>query len=178
MPLDHNSKLDSIHLIALCLSAYLKADDRSFQDVAEHIVNELKELETTGIEISPGNYLKAALINTSHDNLGGNSILGFVECFVATYSCRLCECTREEIQGAFVEDSTKMRQKSDYDELIHQLEDRQCTNIKGIKAYCVLNKLEFYHMMENRSVDLMHDVNEGTISILNNLCHRIIICNC
>lgn len=161
MPLEENSKLDSIHLVALCPAVYLKADDRSFQDIAEHIVFELKELETIGIEISPGNFLKAALINTSHDNLGGNSILGYVECFVATNSCRLCECTKDELQRTFVEDSTKMRQKSDYDELIHKLGDERCTNIKGIKTFCVLNRLQFYHMLENRSVDLMHDLNEG-----------------
>lgn len=164
MPLDYNSKLDSIHLVALCPSAYLKADDRSFQDIAEHVVNELKELETIGVEVSSGNYIKAALVNTSHDNLGGNSILGYVECFVATNSCRLCECTREEIQKTFIEIPSKMRQKSDYNELIHQLENQDGSNVRGIKMFCVLNNLKFYHMMENRSVDLMHDMNEGKFS--------------
>lgn len=166
MPPQLNSKLDSVYLVALCPSAYLKQNERSFQEIAQEIVQDLKILETSGIEISPGQFLRGTLTNTSHDNLGGNSILGFVECFVATNSCRQCECTKDEIQNVFVEDPSKMRRKEEYEDAIMQIDDdsSKVLNIKGVKMYCVLNNLEFYHMLENRSVDLMHDVNEGTNS--------------
>lgn len=163
MPLHSNSKLDSIYLVALCAAAYLKTGGHSFQDIAKLIVQDLKQLETIGIEISPGVFLKGTLVFTSHDNLGGNSILGLVECFVANYSCRICECKKEDLQGLFVEDVDKLRKKENYLGLIRELEEDEsnANNIKGIKTYCSLNDLEFYHMFENRSVDLMHDVNEG-----------------
>lgn len=88
-------------------------------------------------------------------------MLGFVECFVATHSCCNCECSKDELQTTFVEDPNKMRRKEDYPQLIQQLKEEQLANVKGIKKFCVLNNLESFHMMENRSVDLMHDLNEG-----------------
>lgn len=157
-----NSKLPFVYLGALCPAAYLKRDGRTFQDIAQLFVQELSILETIGIEISPGNFLKGTLINTAFDNLGGNGILGFVECFVANYPCRICECARDEFQGLFVEDVGKLRKKEEYIDLIRELEDESDgVNIKGIKAYSVLNDLKYFHMFDNRAVDLMHDMNEG-----------------
>lgn len=46
--------------------------------------------------------------------------------------------------------------------MIRELEDESDgVNIKGIKAYSVLNDLKYFHMFDNRAVDLMHDMNEG-----------------
>lgn len=161
LPPQTNSKLDAIHLVALCPSAYLKQDDRTFQDIADVIRNDLSILETTGVEISPGIYLKGTLVNIVGDNLGISTMLGFVECFVATYSCRNCECVKDELQTTFTEVPSKMRKKEDYHNLIQQLDEGRVANVKGIKKFCVLNKLKWFHMMENKSVDLMHDINEG-----------------
>lgn len=161
LPPQTNSKLEAIHLVALCPSAYLKQDGRTFQDIADVIRSDLSKLETTGVEISPGIYLKGALVNISGDNLGMSIMLGFVECFVASYPCRNCECLKDELQTTFVEDPSKMRKKEYYPNLIQQLDEGGVANVKGIKRFCVFNKLKWFHMMENKSVDLMHDLNEG-----------------
>lgn len=164
MPPEFNSRLGSIHLVALCLTANMKADDCSFDDVAKHILYDLQQLETVGIEIAHGNFLKGTLVHTSHDNLGGNQILGFVESFVAENCCRICECNRSsDFQTLFREDSNKLRQKSSYENQTDQLSECSDTVIKGIKRYCILNNLKYFHMLENPAVDLMHDVNEGVI---------------
>lgn len=152
MPPQFNSKLDSVNLIALCEAIHMKPGDQLFQDIAKHFVNDLLKLETIVIEVTPGKFLKGTLINTSHDNLGGNSIMGFVKFFVATYSCRICKTTKQ---------FETIRRKEDYGNTIKLLEEGIEENIKGIKKYCVLNDLKFYHILENHSVDFMHDLNEG-----------------
>lgn len=163
MPLEFNSRLNSIHLVALCLTENMKASDCSFDDVAKHIISDIHELEDNGIEISPGNRIKGTLVHTSHDNLGGNQILGFVESFIAENCCRICECDRSiDFQTLFREDSNKLRRKSSYENQA-SLSERSDTVIKGIKHYCILNDLKYFHMLDNTAVDLMHDMNEGVI---------------
>lgn len=80
-PPEFNSKLQNIYSLAFCETVHLKPDDCSINDVLQHFVKELKVLETNGLGIFNGKYLKGTLINTSHDNLGGNGMLGYVECF-------------------------------------------------------------------------------------------------
>lgn len=181
MPPHINSKLNSIYLIALCEAVHLKSDDHSIEDINRMIVNEMQILETKGVEILPGEYLKGTLVNTSNDNLGANGMFGYVECFQANYPCRLCSCLRDDMQQLFVEDVNLMRTKAEYNDIVKQLEDLNINsttnNIKGIKRYCAFNDLSYYHMLDNKSVDLMHDLNEGKLQFLSiqideNLNHR------
>lgn len=37
---------------------------------------------------------------------------------------------------------------------------------QGVRRYCVLNDLEYFHMFQNPTVDIMHDLNEGVIPFL------------
>lgn len=108
---------------------------------------------------------RAELINISADNLGANGICGFVECFVAKYYCRICELTAAECKTAVEEDPAKIRNKQAYDSVIESLDadnvDYKIT--KGVKKYCFFNDLKFFHILQNNSVDIMHDMNEGVI---------------
>lgn len=52
-----------VYLVALCEAMHLKASNRSFPDIAQHIVNDLEKLETVGVNISPGKYSKGAPMN-------------------------------------------------------------------------------------------------------------------
>lgn len=46
---------------------------------------------------------------------------------------------------------------------------------KGIKQYCLLSDLNYFHVIKNRCADPMHDLNEGAISkLLRNLFHYCI----
>lgn len=119
----------------LCTTNNLKSGKVLFQNIVTHIVQDLKKLEETGIEISPQQFLKGTIMNTSHDNLGANNLFGFVECFVATYPCRLCECDRNTMQKLFVEDTQLMRRNETYDQHIRELDQAQNDNlnVKGVK---------------------------------------------
>lgn len=162
------SKLSNIHLVALIKSQDLKADCDAPDKVANKIVNELSILETTGIEIKTGQHLKGVLINISSDNLGANGIFGFVESFSATYYCRMCELNSTECKAVVEEISEKMRRTSTYQIHVDSLGDIGSKNpdyklSKGVKKFCVFNRLQNFHIFENSNVDVMHDINEGVI---------------
>lgn len=160
------SKLGNIHLVALAKSTDLKAGDAD--KIANKIVEELKLLETEGITIKSGRNLKAVLTNICSDNLGANSTFGFVECFNARYFCRMCELTSTECKSTPVEVPSKLRQKQEYASVVDYLNGMENENIdykatKGITKACVFNKLEHFHILDNCTVDVMHDMNEGVI---------------
>lgn len=162
------SRLDNIHLVALCNSEYLKNDFVNLDNILVHIVNEIKILESVGIVVN-GKEIKGTLVNVSFDNLGGNSCFGFSEGFNANYYCRICECHKEDCHSMTMEDKSKLRNKNDYNDMIALIQANRkidLTQSKGIKKYCILNDLNCFHILENLSVDLMHDVHEGIVPFL------------
>lgn len=166
VPERYRSRLDNIYLVALVVVEDTKHKLCSYDDVFKCIVDDLRVLETVGAQISPDITLKVALINISFDNLGGNSVYGIMECFVRDFYCRMCECDLSECAKGVREKSEKMRKMSDYlkhIEHIKQNEKFSLDDTVGIKKYCVFNDLKYFHIFENFSVDIMHDINEGVI---------------
>lgn len=110
-----------------------------------------------------------ALVNFTFDNLGGNQVLGFAESPGVSYPCRTCLCTKEETQYVTVDQPDKHRTIDSYNEAIEIINnagniDYKAT--KGIREFCVLNELPDFHILDNLNADIMHDLCEGTISIL------------
>lgn len=99
LPPKHSSKLDNIFLVALCETINLKSI--TFDEIALHIVNEMKELETVGIMVD-GRILKGGLALFASDNLGANGSLGFVESF-NSFFCRWCEISKSDSMYATTE---------------------------------------------------------------------------
>lgn len=158
------SKLGNIYLVALVKSQDLKSGD--FEKVVNKIVSDLKILETIGITLKSGVNLKGVLVDISADNLGANGIFGFVECFVATYFCRICELSSAECKTTVEEVADKLRRKSTYNLIVDQLNDDEKADYKetkGIKKRCLFNNLQNFHILNNCTVDVMHDLNEGVI---------------
>lgn len=158
------SKQSNIHLVALAKSRDMKTGHADH--IANKIVDELKILETEGITISSGTKLNAVLVNVCSDNLGANSVFGFVESFKATYFCRICELSSAECKVTTQEIPEKIRKKRDYNatlELLHNNDIPDVKQTKGIKKACAFNRLDNFHILDNRTVDLMHDLNEGII---------------
>lgn len=168
MPPEFNSKLDSIYLVSLCNAKHFGGEE-STDDIVKLFLADVRVLETTGVQIDADHNLKGALINTSFDNLGGNSLFGFTESFSATYYCRLCELDKVECKTQFTEVEQKMRNNRNYMraiDIIKKSDQRDLKATKGISRYCPFNDLKFYNIFQNPSVDLMHDMNEGVIPVL------------
>lgn len=116
-------------------------------------------------------------MNVTFDNKEGNESLGYVGSFRAHYSCRICLMSKEECEHATKEDLSKYRNRDNYDEALRIIKDSTSVDFietKGIKYECSLNKLDYFHILNNYNVDLMHDIYEGIVRHL--LLHLIEYC--
>lgn len=137
------------------------------------IVTEINKLQTEGITLPDGSKLVGSLSNVTYDNLGGNECFGFVECFNATYYCRICEMPKRQCQTACAEIPELLRTKESLDNnrrILLQYQDRNekidFVKTMGLKNDCVLNEIPFFHITSNINVDVMHDICEGVIPFL------------
>lgn len=176
-PPEFVSKLDNMYLISLCDSKIV--EKHGCNSILEPFIRDLIFLETNGLLVD-GRLLKGTLVQVSFDNLGGNTIFGFTKGFNSTYYCRICICAIQQCRSNTVELVCKIRTKKHYEDQIMKI--RQAQGVKlalsetfGIANYCVLNDLNFYHIIDNRSQDIMHDIYEGAMPfILHKFFERLI----
>lgn len=165
MPPQFRSKLDNIFPFCICYSDDLKTKYTDINDIWRVVKKDISSLETKGITV--GDFtIRGTIVYVSFDNLGANLALGFVGCFVSTYYCRFCEMSITECRTKCREDRSKMRTLDSYNKALKCIRDSTKVDFKqtrGIKMKCVLNELIYWHMLINRSVDIMHDLNEGII---------------
>lgn len=154
-------------------SQNLDQNDTGLSDVLDVIVEDLRKIESFGIEIGNNQVIRGALINNAYDNLGGNILYGLIACFIRDFFCRHCECSKFECESLTTEDPAKMRNRSDYKKYMDIIEKAKkngkkvdLDESKGFKSECSLNKLQNFHILDNNSVDLMHDLPEGVIPYL------------
>lgn len=88
LPGEYSSRLKNIYLVALCNANDVKSEFTNIDNILRLIVKEIRSLETKGIELPDGSFMKARLMCTSFDNLGGNGCFGFAEGFNAKYFCK------------------------------------------------------------------------------------------
>ena len=158
LPPDLLSNLQSHFLLAV-----YKSDDAKtygIDVVLRPIVDELKTLERDGITVNTRNYqgvVKFSIVQVVGDNLGLNGILGYNESFSGNHVCRLCTVHRDVLRVQTQEDSKVLR---DVDSHKADLETNDPSKT-GLKRDSVLNSLSFYHVTDNKAVDIMHDILEG-----------------
>lgn len=133
----------------------------------------LNDIQTNGIAIISKQYKAAKLIPVLivGDNLGLNSMLGFVESFNSTFYCRFCKSQKKDMRVMPVEDTCTLRTEENY--------FLDCCIIDvprtGLKENSVWNQLLNFHVTENLSVDIMHDLLEGVCHYdLTNIVYKLI----
>jgi len=158
-----NSRLENIILNTLIYSCdRLKLSNK---EVFDAYLSEMKNLETTGFEVAVDGVtyqLYVVLVQVTGDNLGLNSILGYVESFTVAYPCRLCKANHQSFNARVTEDRSLMRTRHNYTEdvALHN------SSVTGIKDECCYNRLTYLHVVDNVYCDIMHDLLEG-LSICN-----------
>lgn len=155
--------MKKIFLVALFRASDLNDANITYDSFFSPIISELKFLENTGIIVN-GQTIYGTLTSLSHDNLGANQMLGFVSSFRSTNFCRICLMTKSDTEVSTIENVELLRTIENYNETINEIEttdDANLNNIKGIKTKCVFNELNHFNIIDNCSVDPMHDILEG-----------------
>ena len=105
LPPEFLSSLKSLFLLAV-----YKTDDvkkYSLSQVLEPLVNHISDLERNGIWIETSQFkgiVKVGLVQVCGDNLGLNSVLGFIESFSGNHVCRICRIHKHDLWVQTVED--------------------------------------------------------------------------
>lgn len=108
------SKLQYILPLALFFSG--DRDDCSNKETFSPIIAHLNELSNHGISVTHSRYKKVKFITVLviGDNLGLNTILGFVQSFNATHFCRFCKTSKTITHKQLQEDLKTLRNESNY----------------------------------------------------------------
>lgn len=169
IPSKFASKLSNILLSSLSHTDDLKTQYTDWNDIWLGLVHELRQIEH-GIVLDDGTTIKGTVVSVVSDNLGANSILGFVKNFSkAKYPCRFCFSTLDEIRTLCHEIQSKRRTKEHYEEQLLKIKNAEkvdLTDTFGVAMHCALNELKFYHMIDSMTPDIMHDIEEGAIPFL------------
>lgn len=158
-----SSKLNTVFL-----ACSLKSSDVKKFGINEcflPMMNLLRKMELEGIRIKTSSgeetvhFVMGLILG---DNLGLNTMLSFSKSFSASYYCRFCHMKKEEAQKCCSEVTSLLRNRINYRESLSSGEMPKL----GIESNSVFNTIPSFHATENYSVDLMHDIYEGT-------CHYI-----
>lgn len=154
IPPEFSSRLENIFLALI----FHSQDRVSFgnESVFNIVIEELKVLESQGIILTiNGKRLKVffSVVLITGDNLGVHSILGLVENFNALNYCRFCTTSRDDCHTQIRENKLSLRTIQDYDTHI--------VNKIGVKESCIWNTLGSFHVYDNITCDVMHDLFEG-----------------
>lgn len=152
----------------MCNSDDLKTKQTDFNNIWQLIVDEISILEKDGIDVV-GRNIKGTLVQTAFDNLGANQSLGFSGSFSASKFCRHCVSSKEQCQKYTSESQCILLTVEKYDQSLEIVAESETVNLDktdGVKFFCVLSNLLYYHIIKNPTADKMHDVFEGCITLL------------
>ncbi|KYM96897.1 hypothetical protein ALC62_12434 [Cyphomyrmex costatus] len=159
IPDNFRSHINCIKLVALC-----KESDFDHKSVYGKVVEDLKIIEETGIEIDK-KLIKGCLVFITGDNLGSHGLGGFVENFsTSQYFCRFCHVTKEKFysNGGSCK-MYKSRSIKSYNSALDKIGNKK--DFEGIKFNSVFNQLKNYHVcLPGLPPCLGHDIFEGVVA--------------
>ena len=150
------SRTDFIFPVMLFDSNLVKKYGNEY--VYQKLIIILNKLAAEGLEIELNGktekiYLVLGLL--TGDNLGVSSIMDFPS-YSHTYYCRFCTMPMQEIRKSWKLDRTVLRQIADYDKYV-------LDNSFGMTKKSIFNQVDFFHVLDNPFVDVMHDIQEGVL---------------
>uniref|UniRef100_A0ABD2XN08 Uncharacterized protein n=1 Tax=Trichogramma kaykai TaxID=54128 RepID=A0ABD2XN08_9HYME len=155
IPDEYASQLENIFLFQLHDANHHK--EFGNKKIFAEVIDQLKDLIINGIDVnynSSTTKVHFFLFQVISDNLGANTILGFVRSFNGTHCCRVCLASKEEILTMTKENVTIFRDKNNYDQDCLQ-------QSSGIREECIFNQLPYFHVLDNTCFDPCHDLLEG-----------------
>lgn len=162
LPRKYQSALSNILLVALVKSKLITR--YGLNSVLEVICDDLQRIYNEGIPVNCQEFKGSVfprVFQVVGDNLAVNSVLGFSSGFTANYFCRECRSHRNECQTQVVEKKDDLRTKQNFAEdlLIGNL------TLTGVATNSSLNTLSYFHVVDNSTFDIMHDLLEGVVPL-------------
>jgi hypothetical protein len=173
LPVEVRSHLENIFLVLL----FHSQDRVTFGNhaVFKELISELTSLYNDGLTVNINNKVETIFFVVPcliGDNLGLHGILGFTECFRSNFSCRFCKVNKDDSKCSTRECKDLLRDNDNYYEDVRKKD----ISLTGIKEDCVWNNLEYFHVTNNYSVDIMHDLLEGVcIYDIGQLLHQFVM---
>ena len=162
MPASKRSKVDSIHLVSLVKSKYVKK--YGLKNASEHVINDLKDLAENGINVEHGDTVqnfKCALLFCIADNLAAQQIGGFFESFSANLPCRFCMVTKAELQEGHI--GTERSPNSHNQQVENVVKHPVLSSVYGIKGPSIFSDVANFHCTTGLPSDIGHDLFEGVL---------------
>lgn len=156
IPEHHLSKLNNIFVAGFIKSCDI--NEFGYERSLNPLVTKLKELEENGLTIETDEKkmkIFFVLGQIVGDNLGLNSVLGFVKSFNSNSFCRICKRNKIETQTDTTESA--LRTKENYENDLDFVDFR----FTGIKENSSFNNLHYFHVTDNMACDIMHDLFSG-----------------
>lgn len=144
LPFHINSKLKAIHLVSKFNCKFLKSGKLTFDDILKPVFEDIRKLEE-GLYLNDELY-HGSLLTVSADNLEGNSIFGFVECFVASCFCRYCTAIKEKCNKMIKEDKKLIRSVDQYVKHYDEFKKESALNKKVTPSFWCKEPLLFYEV--------------------------------
>ncbi|CAB4007939.1 uncharacterized protein LOC110246895 [Paramuricea clavata] len=162
------SSLKSLNLVILCPVKWIKM--YGMDKVLRPFMSDLALLESDhGVQLNIANQvmpIQGSLSVVLADNLGSNSIGGFMESFSANRPCRFCLGLSWEFQEKFVEEEFTMRTRESYTRQMDLVaEDPESVSVYGVKKPSALNASKYFHVVDGLPSDIMHDILEGVLPL-------------
>lgn len=164
MPPHVSSKLDSIFI-----AMFVKARDIKEYGISSplhSIVNVFNDLEVNGILLFEGSAKQkrvyVVLSKVFGDNLGLHTVCGFRTTFNIPHYCMTCEMHIDQCKHMTEVPTELLRTVDKYDQYF----ENGSAHELGLNENSVLNKLESFHVIDNRVNDLMHDCELGTMNFI------------
>lgn len=155
LPFEYSSMLENIFLAQLHNSLDHKSAGN--KKIFCNLINQITELEKDGLIFDINGQQQTiyfALLTIIGDNLGVNYITDFTTSFNSKHWCRICFADKAETQSQVIEHPEMLRTVENYRE-----DSTRC--LRGVNAECVFNEISSFHVIENASLDIMHDIFEG-----------------
>lgn len=133
-----------------------------------HLIDQINSLAVDGILIISEKkeyQVHFILTNVLGDNLGLNTLLGFSASFSANYFCRFCESHKKETHISCEEIPHKLRKVVNYTADVAKND----VALTGLNENSIFNNIKYFHVYENYTIDIMHDIFEGICHY--DLCH-------
>lgn len=155
LPVEYRSKLCNIFVGGFIRKVVI--NETGVSKFVEELLIPFKKLENEGLVFQLKSHcvrIRFVLCLVQGDNLGVHSLLQLSSGFNANYYCRFCKRHRTQMQVDDEEHKNCLRNIENYEEDV--LKDRH--SLTGISGPSPFNQLQSFHVIENPSIDVMHDM--------------------